>query len=249
MAADPRTDPKVWLEVLRAASLDWREPMSDDDWEAVKADAVRLPPELRALYEAANGARLPERLRIFPFSGAPGEVSTILKSQDAVGVWHFGRMGEVELIALQKKRIRSGTLPDWIAAVEPDGWVYAIRNDANSRTRLFPSLPSLLTGLLPGRLAPKPKPVPPPLPAKDEAEFANSSDFELIGSNSFEVDIVVEAPPPYLAPRLPPDVPPPPPADALDPDQVDVASATTEKVKIPRKKRRKVAGPKKRRGK
>ena len=79
-----------------------------------------------------------------------------------------------------------------IAAVGPDEWVYAIRNDASSRTRLFPSLPALLTGLLPGRLAPKPKPqpqpMPPPLPSKDEAEFVDSKEVELIESDSFEVD-------------------------------------------------------------
>jgi hypothetical protein len=243
MAADPRANAKVWLEALRVASLDWREPMTDEDWEVVKADALRLPPELRALYEAANGVRLPERLRIFPFSGAPGEMSTLLRSRDMAGVWHFGRMGEVELIALQKKRIRGGAaLPEWIAAVESEDWVYAIRNDANSRTRLFPSLPALLTGLLPDRLAPKVKVAPPPLPAKDEPDFAQSSDVELIVSDSFEVDIVVEPPPRPLRVAPLPDVPPPPPADA-----VDVASATTEKVKIPRKKRRKA--PKKRHGK
>jgi hypothetical protein len=219
MAADLQADAKGWLETLRAAALDWREPMTQDDWEAVKADALGLPPELRALYENANGARLPERLRIFPFSGGPGEVSTLLRSRDVAGVWRFGRMGEVELVALQKKRIRGGTaLPDWIAAVEPDAWVYAIRNDASSRTRLFPSLPSLLTGLLPNRLAPKLRVEPPPLP-EVEPDFASSSDVQLIASDSFEVDIAVEAP-----------------------------EAITEKVKIPRKKRRKRA-PKKRRGK
>ena len=97
----------AWLEAMRHASLDWRPPMPPSDWEAVKLLVPLLPPDVRALYERTNGVRMPGGLRIFPFHGRRGEVSTLLSSREK-GTWQFGRVGEkVQLFAVQKGRIRS----------------------------------------------------------------------------------------------------------------------------------------------
>lgn len=223
-----------WLDALKSASLEWRAPMAPLDWEAVKAQVGNLPPDLRLLYECANGVRLPAGLKLFPLRGRPGELSVLVSSRDANGMWQFGRMGErVHLFAVQKKRIHGradGTpLPDWVAVAPGDTWVYGMRHDANMKTRLFPSLSSLLAGLLPDWLKPGEK--------EPEPEFAHSSDVQLLASGSLEVDIEVEEPVDAVIEAVEEiieeqtaAVPPPAPLDAI---------TTTEKVQRPTRKAKK----------
>jgi hypothetical protein len=221
-----------WLELLKTVSLEWRSPLARPDWEAVEARVVSLPPDLRLLYQATNGVRLPAGLKLFPLLGRSGEASTLVLSK-AGGVWHFGRMGErVQLFAAQKEKVHrrgdGAALPEWVVAASAGTWVYGMRHTASAKTLLFASLPALLTGLLPDWLAAKAK--------EEEPEFAKSSDVQLVSSASLEIDIeVVE--PVEVRGDSPPD------------------AATTEKVKLPprrppSKKKRKAKGASKpRRGK
>jgi hypothetical protein len=188
-----------WVEELRRASLDWRPPLTPLEWLGVEAQAAGLPPDLRLLYAASNGVRLPEGLRLYPLSGGPGEPSTLGHAREsdgrpaAAGMWRFGRVREhVSLFAVQKRQIRGradgSPPPDWMAAVGADDWVYGIRNEDNLRTRLFPSLARMLEALLPQRLRfAEPAPIP-AIPAPQSVEI------DLSSSDSLEVplDIAVE---------------------------------------------------------
>jgi hypothetical protein len=190
----------TWVELLRDASLDWRPPMSPLEWEDVKSQTAELPPDLRTLYGAVNGIKLPAGLRLFPLRGAPGEASTLRYSREPVpglgtaGIWRFGRMGEkVHLFAVQKRKIHGradgAPLPTWLQAVSDDAWVYGFRNESSFQTRLFHSLAAMLHALLPDRLVLEtPPPAPAALPGSIEVDLASDDSVEV------ELDIAVEEP-------------------------------------------------------
>jgi hypothetical protein len=232
MAGSSQTPEMPWLESVRHASLDWRPPMAPSEWEAMRPLLPLLPPDLRALYQEANGVRLPSGLKIFPLRGKRGEVSALLQSSETRGSWQFGRVGErVRLFATQKKQIRSSAgkarLTQWWQDAREDTWVYGIRHDTHPEIRLFPSLPSLLKALLPGWLE--------PAAAEVEPAFAQSADVQLLDSDSIDIQVDESAAPP----KPPEEVMSEPISDRWILEESALAASTTEKVNLPAGKRTK----------
>ncbi len=145
-----------WIVGMQKAASESGPGIAPGEWASIEGAMGLVPPaELKDLYEAMDGARLPPDVRLFPWRGDGGE-SVIEQGRgnggrvSGPGVIRFGVKGEGQpLFAARKSALASvGGLADWVAHVGDDEWLFGIdRNDAE--VRVYRTLEELLSRLVP----------------------------------------------------------------------------------------------------
>lgn len=149
-----------WVAAIERAAIERGPGATSADWtEAERVLGQRGPEELRELYEAMDGARMPGGVELFPLRGEIGHAVLAPGASRAPGlpatdVWLFGRRDEDDLFAIRKGRINDIEQPDvfaaprWFDEVGDDDWVYIAQDASTREVRLYRRLTDLLDELL-----------------------------------------------------------------------------------------------------
>jgi hypothetical protein len=133
-----------WIVGLQRAAMEMRAGVGAAEWEsASRTLGGDIPEDLRDLYAHINGARFASGVVLFPLES----------TATAEGAWHFGRRDQEQLMAVRKRDLDAVELdsppPEWVEALDDDGWVYVARDDGANRVRLYRSLEQILTARIP----------------------------------------------------------------------------------------------------
>lgn len=141
-----------WLVDLEKHTRQRGEPVGPREWTRVEREAgLRVPPEVKELYEEMNGATLEGDVALFPLwsdGRAPAVLSLSKKPPAGLPqdrVWCFGSSPQGWLFAAEPRALRDAKLPRALAS-RP--WVFGVSDGARFM-HVVASLDELLHQLLP----------------------------------------------------------------------------------------------------
>jgi hypothetical protein len=120
-----------------------------------------LPVELAELYRNINGGEFLGEVTLFPLHGGEGQASVLEKTRlmlvglPAAGVWRFGLKGPHRHVFAARKSAMveqgdgGGPLPEWVDELSNEDWLYGTWDLEGREMRLYRSLPTMLSVLVP----------------------------------------------------------------------------------------------------